>query len=485
MNPAWPPFGERQATPLYVGRPQYRKLVVLLDADVLPEADLAAWGKAYLLAGLLTLDVVECFRYADDGPPSDAPRRSDTYMGEVVPGWAVLSPDDGLGNRIALTGDQHRATQHAVVGNAPDVAAEDTRTGVYSDCDPADAAAQRRADVLAAMVANAIGADLFITRRPYLYAMSWNAADGVTFVDVGEALTAVALYLRAQRRYVTSRSLDGRGTHTMNRGLFFWVGARELLPSAWRWFAGCVQHRTGSGDDSLLFLGQSVLQRVQRALQVRDEVHVELNKPQNNDTADEALSSLDVLLLLLMGAVDATARVARAVLGLSSPMYTAAWQRSGWLTEVVASAPTLGALFQAGTDDLHTLTILRLLRNSIHGAAMQPLGVRRGRQRDRTLVGLPASDEPELRTAFNALGGLAAWGVEELIPGRLHFDPGVFLEELLPRVLGMLNRIMDETPVERLAHVALQARDYLPPIGPGSGSFVEMNRQSIRWQLGL
>jgi hypothetical protein len=166
-------------------------------------------------------------------------------------------------------------------------------------------------------------------------------------------------------------------------------------------------------------------------------------------------------------------------------MYTAAWQRSGWLTEVVASAPTLGALFQAGTDDLHTLTILRLLRNSIHGAAMQPLGVRRGRQRDRTLVGLPASDEPELRTAFNALGGLAAWGVEELIPGRLHFDPGVFLEELLPRVLGMLNRIMDETPVERLAHVALQARDYLPPIGPGSGSFVEMNRQSIRWQLGL
>lgn len=271
----------------------------------------------------------------------------------------------------------------------------------------------------------------------------------------------------------------------MNRGLFFWVGARELLPSAWRWFAGCAQYWTGGGDDSVLFLGQSVLQRVQRALQVRDEVHIGLSKPQNNDTADEALSSLEVLLLLLMGAVDATARVAHAVLGLTSPPYLAAWQRSAWVTEVTASAPTLGALFQAGTDELHTLTILRLLRNSIHGPAMQALGVGRGRRRDRTLVGLPAADEPELRAAFTAFGGLADWGVEELIPGRLHFDPGVFLEQLLPRVLAMLNRIMDETPVERLPHVALDPSASLPPTGRGSDPFVELNRQSIRWQLGL
>jgi hypothetical protein len=35
MHPAWPPFEERQATPLYLGRQQYRRIVVLLDADVL------------------------------------------------------------------------------------------------------------------------------------------------------------------------------------------------------------------------------------------------------------------------------------------------------------------------------------------------------------------------------------------------------------------------------------------------------------------
>ncbi len=485
MHPAWPPFEERQATPLYLGRQQYRKLVVLLDADVLPTPALSTWGKEFLLAGLLTLDVIECVRYADEGPPADVSRQQHQDMGEAVPGWAILSPDDGSGHRSVRTGDERQVSDHAVFGNAPDVAAMDTSKDAYSDRTPEDAATQRRADALAAMVAHAIGADLFITRRPYLHAVSWDVADGVTFADVDAALAILGLYLRAQEQYVTSRSLEGRGSHVMNRGLFFWVGARELVPSAWRWFAACVQHSTGSGDDSLLFLGQSVLQRIQRALQVRDEVHIGLNKPQNNDTADESLSSLDVVLLLLMGAIDATARVAHAVLGLTSPLFHAGWQRNAWVSEINPMAPTLGALFQTGTNELHTLTILRLLRNSIHGAAMQPLGVGGPRHRERTLVSLPASNEPELRSAFTALGGVADWGVEELIPGRLHFDPGVLLEQLLPRVIAMLNRIMDEMPVERLSHVSLQPSDAHPPTGPQAGAFVELNRQSVRWQLGF
>jgi hypothetical protein len=485
MHPAWPPFEERQATPLYLGRQQYRKLVVLLDADMLPESDLTAWGNQYLLAGLLTLDVVECVRYADEGPPADAPRQQHRHMGEAVPGWALLSPDDGSGHRGVRTGDKHQVSDHAVFGNAPDVAAMDTSTSAYSDRAHDDAATQRRADALAAMVANAIGADLFITRRPCLHAVTWDIGDGVTFADVDEALAILGLYLGAQEQYVTSPSPEGRGSHVMNRGLFFWVGARELLPSAWRWFAACVQHSTGSGDESLLFLGQSVLQWIQRALQVRDEVHIGLNKPQNNDTADEALLSLDVVLLLLMGAVGATARVAHVVLGLTSPPFLAGWQRNAWITEVTSTAPTLGALFQSGTGELLTPTILRLLRNSIHGAAMQPLEVGGPQHRERTLVSLPASNEPQLRAAFTALGGIADWGVEELIPGRLHFDPGVFLEQLFLRVIAMLNRVMDEMPVERLPHVSLHPSDSLPPTGPQAGPFVELNRQSIRWQLGL
>jgi hypothetical protein len=224
---------------------------------------------------------------------------------------------------------------------------------------------------------------------------------------------------------------------------------------------------------------------VQRALEVRDDVHVGLNKPQNNDTADEALSSFDVILLLLMGAVDATARVAHAVLGLTTKSYRAGWQNQDWLAEVTAAASPLGGLFQPGTDGTHTLTILRLLRNAIHGEALQPLGVGRGRQRDRTLVSLPSSQQADLLAAIAAFGGNTDWGIEQLVPGRIHADPGILLEQLLPRVLRMLNEIMDATPVEQLTHVSLQTSDSQPPTGPQSGPFVELNRQSIRWQLGL
>jgi hypothetical protein len=89
-----------------------------------------------------------------------------------------------------------------------------------------------------------------------------------------------------------------------------------------------------------------------------------------------------------------------------------------------------------------------------------------------------------LRDAFTALGGVGNWGVEELIPGRLLFDSGVFLEQLFPRVIAMLNRVMDETPVEHLPHVSVHPSDFLPPTESQVDPFVEQDRQSIRWQLG-
>jgi len=235
----------------------------------------------------------------------------------------------------------------------------------------------------------------------------------------------------------------------------------------------------------VLLLGQSVLQRTQRGLQVRDEVHVALNKPQDNDTADQALSSLDVALLLLMGAIDATARVVHGVLGIGGSAHMAGWQHEKWLADVSRAASPLGAVFQPRTDDAHALTILRLLRNSIHGEALPALAVGQGRWRDRTLVGLPATQQADLLAAFAALGGEAAWGVEQVIPGRMHADPGILLEQLLPRVLQMLNKIMDATPVEQLSGVSLGTSDLVPPVDAHSEPFNELSRQSIRLQLGL
>jgi hypothetical protein len=76
----------------------------------------------------------------------------------------------------------------------------DTSTSAYSDRAHDDAATQRRADALAAMVAHANGADLFIKRRPYLHAVTRDVADCVTFAEIDEALAILGLYLRAHKQ---------------------------------------------------------------------------------------------------------------------------------------------------------------------------------------------------------------------------------------------------------------------------------------------
>ena len=484
--PAWPEPTDKERGALFAGRARYRRLTILLDEDVLSNADLFSWGKDALLAGLLSIELIDCFQYADAGPSNYIVRQNDEQMGSYVPGWVVLEADAGTGIRGVRTAKPGLISDTAISGNLAEIAAADSTTSAYTDLPPSDAAHRRRNDAVALQVAAAIGADLFITTRPYLYEKRWGMGGGVTLVGVDDALAIIGLYLRAQGRYVTWRGADGRGTSTMNRGLFYWVGTRELLPAAWRWFTACLQHSHGGGDERLVFVAQSVLQRTQRAIQARDDLHVALNKPPDNDTAEEALAAMDVVLLLLMGAVDGTARVAHTTLRLASEPHNSGWQRRRrWLREVADHSSELADLFITDTDQWNVLTILRLLRNAIHGEALQPLAVGAAHHRERTLVGLPSADTGELMTAIDALGGGAMWGVESLIPGSLHFEPGQLIEELFPRVLALLNRVMETTPVEQLSHVALSPTDSLPPRDNRFETFGDVNRHSIRWQLGL
>lgn len=471
-------------TPLFVGRQPFRKLVVLADAALVAVDDATGWGPELLLAGLLSHEFIERFLYADDGPPPEVLREQSDLMGEVVPGWAVLSPQDPASGVYGVrTGDAHSIRTAGIMGNRTEVAAQDTRTPVYQEL-AADAAAERRThDALAAQVAESVRADVFLTERPYLYAVEWQLGHGVTFLNREQALPFVSLYLRAQGEFVVFRTVDGTGTHKMNRGLFFWVATRELLNAAWGWFNACVKHSTSQGDDMLLLLGQSALMRFTRALQARDQLHIALNRTQNNDIADDALSALDVVTVVLMGCCDATARVAHHVLHIAGSVHDAGWLRDqSWLPKVTTVVPAFATLVGTGTVGHHALTILRTLRNSIHGEALQPLAVRHEHDPLRTMVGVSARDSQGLMDAVAALGGNASWGLEEIIPGRFYADPGILIERLLPLLVDLLNAVMEATPVETLAGVNLLPAHLIPPT---EAPFDERSRSSVRWQLGL
>jgi hypothetical protein len=98
-----------------------------------------------------------------------------------------------------------------------------------------------------------------------------------------------------------------------------------------------------------------------------------------------------------------------------------------------------------------------------------------------TLVGLPRDERQELLDAMDALGGRKGWGILELAPGLIYAHPGELVEQLLPRTLDMLNKLLAETPVERLG-VTLTPEDMAPS---DKSPFDARTRQHIRWQLGL
>lgn len=483
--PMWP-ASENKYTPLFIGRSPLRKIAVLADWNVLEPLERESRGRGRLLADLLSNRHVECFRFADEGPPAHLER---SHLGgkEYVPGWAILSGPLSVGPnpwgiREVRCAHGKKRTCLGIFNNRHLVAADDRESQAYSELDAAGAAARRKADALAAMVAETLGADLFITNREYVHEGRRASADGVTFCRSDDALAIMGLYLRSQGEFLLSEWSNG--CLRTNRGAFYQVGAVDRLPALWRWSAAFAQHHQGGGDETLSYLSGSLLERVSRALQDRDIVHASLNKPQNNDTADEALAALDGVLLWLMGALDASARVVHRVLRVSGKENWAGWQRGDWVGRVAKLDAGLAAIVAKGTGCESVLTILCLLRNSVHGEALQPLGIVTRAKRDGTLMRLPSDDQGKLRGAFANLGGEAAWGVELQSLGQTYVDPGVLLDNLLPRVLQLLNEIMDATRVESLAGVSLKTSDKLPPASK-VGLFTAAHCESIRWQLGF
>lgn len=484
---SWPEPTKEEGSHLFAARPQFRKLVVMIDDELLVATRSKPIKKNELVADLLDSQLIDMYRYRDDGPPMSLPPSTEAPLRGASPahrGWVVVTdadPDHEIWGATYESGSGSW-TQAGIAGNAVAIAADDDQTNAYSDLESSVASDRRRADGLAVQVASqALGADIYVTLREYPHAAAW-ISRGVTICRPDEALPLIGLYLRAQGAFQIASK------YNFNRGLYYWVGTRELLPASWRWFAACVQHDEPSPERELSDLGQSLLQRAERALEARDRVLVALNQPQHNDTRREVLASLDDILVDLMGTVDAAARVAHRVLGLPpGSEYTAAWQRVSWLGLVAQAAPTLAQVTTLGTPASDALTILRRLRNSVHGTALRAMALKEvGARDEQTIVEIPPNDT-EVLDAMDKLGGRAAWGARQLLPNRVHIDVAVFIDALLPRILALLNELMERTPVEQLANVALGPSDCVPPAPDphNTGIWDEWVRTSIRWQLGL
>lgn len=475
----WPETERPRRRTVFSPRPSLEILIVMIDADLIDNlTEPPPYTPQVLLAGLLTHECVTTLRYSDAGPPAGLL----ALPGRHAPtGWVAVGVYNAERNARGLffaPDDQHM-TEAIIHGNPEAAAAFDADNPAYADRGTEDAELQRRLDRIAAKAAERIEADIFITKRPYLHTPGKEFADGVLIATPDEALPLVSLYLRAQGAFVSWRDRAGKTATTLNAGSFYAAGAIELAPNTWTLLLALSQHAQNGGPPELHGLAQAVLGRLQQAITQRDVMYRALNRPQNNDVAEEALTAFDMALLALMGATDSSASIADQLLGLQGG--DVGWQVKSWRKEARAASPAIDQVFQAG-DHQHLLKILTALRNTIHGEQMDPLTVG-SPSKVEMVVELPPEKVPELRSAMNNLGGTAAWGVDSEIPGRYHADPGTLLDQLITRTAALLDAVSAALPVIGLAGVQTPSQPLARPIR--LSMFENVPGESILWLLGL
>jgi hypothetical protein len=116
-------------------------------------------------------------------------------------------------------------------------------------------------------------------------------------MTIDEAVALLGLFLRVREDF----TLDlGQGyRQRTDRSGFYFVLMRDLTPSGWRWFSGCVAHSHHTGADRLMLTAQSALERIERSLRARDRLHEKLQLPASRDLSIEAMFYFDVALLML------------------------------------------------------------------------------------------------------------------------------------------------------------------------------------------
>lgn len=324
-------------------------------------------------------------------------------------------------------------------------------------------------DVIVTRVAVGLRVDVLVTASAAVLASDERFVTEANPLPVDQALAVVGLYLRIRGEHpVVAPRILAFGEHLM-----LWSAVRSQLPSGWRWGSALVAHGGVEGRDGPTLLFGSLHERLVRVLRYRDQLHGALLVPQTRSTGDRATEALDNLMVNLVGAFDVAARVAHLVAGLPAKhRHRAKWQTSEWLKNVSDVAGPLAQVFASGADPAALFKICRILRNTVHGEALQSTTTQISGQERHTLVALPEDDAQDLADLFDRLGGRAEWGLRPTTGARMHVEPLPLVERLLPDALAILDDALRLTPVDRLPGIDPGLLSAGPPddlhFGPGT-----------------
>jgi hypothetical protein len=195
-------------------------------------------------------------------------------------------------------------------------------------------------DLLVPRIAREVGADALVTDRQQLFNSRLEAVREANPLHVPDALALLGLFLRSREDF-TWRWIDATAPLTYNKSHMYDVAVRAFLDSNWRYTSACTLHYLSTRNDTSMMLAYSVLERFNRVLRMRDQVHQALLGPQNTDTADDVMVSLDALMLFLVGAFDAIAQVVNLICALPFKAFGVSWRNPKWLKALSTRCPKL------------------------------------------------------------------------------------------------------------------------------------------------
>lgn len=298
-----------------------------------------------------------------------------------------------------------------------------------------------RSDLVLASAAEALQADIVVTKRKTLLEADLGDLQGSNPMNPKTAVALVALHLRLRDalpiRMDKVYTVTATGRTVARRALW---GLMPSLPS-WRAGLGYLSGITGLRVHSML--GEAFSERLIRALGHRDQIHQILLRDEHSGALAQALAEhFDHMMLNLMAALDVSARVAHVVCGLDPSLrYSASWADSRWLRRINQQNPQLAGVLKPknGTNASIVMLISRL-RNSVHGEMLSPVVVR-GRQSGLILT-LPDQDGRDLFDLLARSFDVAEWGLTAE-DDEVLLDPGVFTERLFPAVFEILEQLVN------------------------------------------
>jgi hypothetical protein len=139
--------------------------------------------------------------------------------------------------------------------------------------------------------------------------------------------------------------------------------------------------------DNTEYLGNTILDRCVRVLQARDEIGFQFYRRQNNSTRDAMLYHFDFLTVMMSGALDAQARVARTAYDVTKPsIFRTSFRREEFLKALRAQGANKLVDVVEAPEFSAFLKLLGALRNSIHSIGLRGLAVSQPGQQQSSVV---------------------------------------------------------------------------------------------------